>query len=111
MLHEQDTFCTVQALSMMLRVLGVVGMPLRSHRFRPDEGVKCIVVQGFHQHLRNFFPGAGVLVGCLPKARGNCFLGLYSYAVNNPQMSFTCTSLIYVFITCCLGMEMPPVLY
>lgn len=103
MLDEQDTFCIIQAISMMLHILGVVGPPLRGHSFRLDEDVKYVVVEWFHQHPRNFFPGAGVLVGYLPKGSWRLFSWPVLYAVNNPQMSFTYTSLIYVHITCHLG--------
>jgi len=88
---------------MMLHVLVVVGPPCRGHRFRSDEDVKYVVVQWFHQHPRNFFPGAGVLVGCLPKGSWRLFSWPVHYAVNNPQMSFTYASLICVLISCCLG--------
>jgi hypothetical protein len=39
MLHVQDTFYTVQAIS----ILEVVGLPLRGHRFRSDE---CEIYSG-----------------------------------------------------------------
>jgi len=103
MLHEQDTFCTIQAISMILRVLGVVGPPHRCHRFRSDEDVKYVVVQWCHQHPRNFFPGAGVLVGYLPKGSRRLFSWPVLLCFEQSPLSFTYTSLIYVFITCCLG--------